>query len=153
MKRSDITALFPDATDEQITQIMNLNGTDINNAKNGLTDLQTQLTAAQQRITELEARPTAEALSALQTELDGLKAANTLRNMRAAVAKEVGVPAELLTGETDEACRAQAQGILDFKNAGSYPNVRDGGEPQTHPGKAGATDAAWLSLAAQLNKD
>lgn len=152
MKRTDITALFPEATDEQITQIMNLNGTDINNARNGLTDLQNQLSTAQQRVAELEKRPTAEALSALQTELDGIKAANALRDMRVNVAKETGVPAELLTGETDEACRAQAQAILDFRNTGTYPSVHDGGEPQPHP-NASAADAAWLNLAAQLNQN
>lgn len=33
MKREEITALFPDATKEQIDSLMNINGTDINNAK------------------------------------------------------------------------------------------------------------------------
>ena len=33
MKRTDITALFPDATAEQIQQLMDLNGQDINNAR------------------------------------------------------------------------------------------------------------------------
>ena len=151
MKRTDITALFPDATDEQINTIMNLNGTDVNNAKNGLTDLQGQLTTAQQRIKELEKRPTAEALSALQTELDGLKAANSLRDMRASVAKETGVPVELITADTEDAARAQAKGILDFAQPGSYPAVKDGGEPQD-VGKNGI-DAAWQQLAAQISQN
>lgn len=133
MKRTDITALFPEATDEQITQIMNLNGTDINNAKNGLTDLQTQLSAAQQRVAELENRPTAEDLSALQAELDNLKAANSLRDMRANVSRETGVPAELLTGETEDACKAQAKSILEFAKPSGYPTVPDGGEPNITP--------------------
>ena len=37
MKRADITALFPEATKDQIDQILNLNGADINAAKGGLT--------------------------------------------------------------------------------------------------------------------
>jgi len=141
MKRTDITALFPDATDEQISAIMNLNGADINNAKKGVTDLQTQLSTAQARITELEAKPTGGDLKAaqdraqaLQTELDGLKAANSLRDMRASVAKDTGVPAELLTADTEEACKTQAQSILDFAKSGTgYPAFRDGGEAAGAP--------------------
>jgi len=135
MKRTDITAVFPDATKEQIDAILNLNGADINSAKTGVTDLQTQLTAAQSRITELEGKDNSaelqqaqERAQALQTELDGLKAANSLRDMRASVAKDTGVPAELITADTEEAARAQAQGILDFAKPGSYPAVKDGGE-------------------------
>ncbi len=140
MKRTDITAQFPDASKDQIDALLNINGADIENARAGLTDLQTQLQTAQTRLTELEQRPTADALqaaqqsaAALQTELDALKAANALRDMRASVAKDTGVPAELLTGDTDEACRAQAQSILDFAKPGAYPTVRDGGEPGGHP--------------------
>ena len=145
MTRNDITALFPDATNEQIDKIMNLNGADINAAKNGQTDLQGQLTAAQQKIAELEKRPTADALASLQTELDGLKAANALRDMRDGVAKDKGVPASLLTGETKEACEAQAQSILDFAMTHGYPAVPDGGEPGGTPPKNTTREqfAAW----------
>lgn len=135
MKRTDITALFPDATDEQIDKIMNLNGADINAAKKGVAELQTQLTAAQARVTELEASTTGEDLRAaedraktLQTELDGIKAANAIRDMRASVSKATGVPAELLTGETEDDCKAQAQSILDFAKPTGYPTVHDAGE-------------------------
>lgn len=135
MKRTDITELFPDATKDQIDALLDINGADIDNARTGLADLQTQLQTAQTRLTELEQRPTADALQAaqqsaqtLQTELDALKAANALRDLRASVAKDTGVPAELLTGDTDEACRAQAQSILDFAKPGTYPAVKDGGE-------------------------
>lgn len=140
MKRTDITALFPEATDEQIKSLMDLNGADINNAKKGVTNLQTQLSAAQTRVAELEAKPDGGELKAaqdrakaLQTELDGLKAANTLRDMRANVSKETGVPAELLTGETEEACKAQAKSILEFAKPSGYPTVPDGGEPNITP--------------------
>lgn len=133
MKRDDITALIPDASAEVIDKIMNLNGVDINAAKTGTADLQKQLEAAQKRLTELEKRPTAEDLSALQTELDGLKASNALRDMRDAVAQEKGVPAKLLTADTKEACEAQAQSILDFAKSSGYPAIKDGGEPGTPP--------------------
>ena len=43
-----------------------------------------------------------------------------------------GVPADLLSGDTEEACTAQAQAILKFAKPG-YPNVRDGGDPHHTP--------------------
>ena len=134
MKRTDITTLFPEATDEQISALMNINGTDINNAKRGMEDLQTQLKDAQ---TQLEnAKTDSDSLQAaldkakgLQAELDIMKAAETVRVTREEVAKSVGVPAHLLTADTKEACEAQAQSILEFVSQGSDPSVPDGGEP------------------------
>jgi len=43
MKRADILALFPDATEEQINSLMKTNGDDINNAKSKLTADQEEL--------------------------------------------------------------------------------------------------------------
>lgn len=54
MKRTDITALFPTATDEQIKALMDINGADINTAKKGFDDLTAQLTVAKSNIAELE---------------------------------------------------------------------------------------------------
>ena len=67
--------------------------------------------------------------SSTKAELDALNAANTQRDMRARVAASTGVPVELLTGDTEEACTAQAQAALKFakKNEYSYPVLRDGG--------------------------
>lgn len=66
---------------------------------------------------------------AYRKELEALKAANAIRDARAAVSDETGVPASVLTGETEEECRAQAQAILDFAGKQSrYPAVRDAGE-------------------------
>lgn len=66
----------------------------------------------------------------LQTELDAIKNANAIRDIRSKVAEETGVPASLITAETEEDCKNQARAILDFSKPGSYPNVRDGGEVQ-----------------------
>lgn len=63
---------------------------------------------------------------ALQQQLDAMKADNDRREMKQRVSAATGVPAALLTGETEEACTAQAQEILKF-SAPAYPNVRDGG--------------------------
>ena len=64
--------------------------------------------------------------AALQQQLDAMKADNDRREMKQRVSTATGVPAALLTGETEEACTAQAQEILKF-SAPAYPNVRDGG--------------------------
>ena len=133
MKRTDITELFPEATAEQIDKLMDLNGQDINKAKGELDAIKGQLTAAQEEISKIKAKPdsveeiTAKA-NALQAELDSMKRAEELRTMRAKVSSEHIVPAELLTGETEEACAEQAKAILAFAKPSGYPSLRDGGE-------------------------
>lgn len=62
----------------------------------------------------------------LQKKLDDIGKAATLKNIRQKVSEETGVPVDLLTGETEAACKAQARKILDFANPG-YPEVEDGG--------------------------
>ena len=75
-----------------------------------------------------ELQKATEKATALQAELDKMKAEKTISDVRTKVATEKGVPVELLTATTEEDCAAQAQAILDFAKPGSYPNVRDGGE-------------------------
>lgn len=86
-----------------------------------------------------------ESRDALQTELDALKNANSIRDIRLKVASETGVPVHLLTAETEEDCKEQANSILDFKTPRNYPFVRDGGEIQTPVGKKSTRDqfAEW----------
>ena len=140
MKRTDITALFPEATKEQIDKLMDLNGEDINKAKGDLETVRGQLATAQTEIQSLKAQPGADAakVTALQQELDALKAANTLRDLREKVSKETGVPASLLTGENEEACKAQAEAIKAYAKPSGYPSIPDGGDVG-QPGKAGET--------------
>ena len=148
MKRSDITDIFPEATKEQIDKIMDLNGADINAEKKGADDLRGQLKTATDKITAFEEKAktaiTPEELKKAieraenaETELSALKMANSLREMRDAVAKETGVPASLLTAETEELCKAQAQSILAFAKPNGYPSLKDGGE--IHAGGMTAT--------------
>ena len=140
MKRTDITGLFPEATDDQINALMDINGNDINNAKKGVEELQTSLKDAQDKLSSMEGN--SEALKAaidkangLQSELDSMKAAEEIRVTREEVARTAGVPVHLLTAETKEACEAQAQSILDFAKPNKYPTVLDGGEPHGVPKK------------------
>lgn len=139
MKREQITELFPNATKEQIDKIMSLNGADINSAKGELDTLKGQLSTAQGELEKLKKasqeepdklKEAADAIKALQTELAGMKQAETLRAMREKISTEKKIPASLLTGETEEACNAQADAILAFAKTGAagYPNLRDGGE-------------------------
>ncbi len=148
MKRTDIAAIFPDATREQIDQLLDLNGADVAKAKGDLEGLQGQLTQAQEQIAALEtagkdAKAHKERADQLQAELDGMKKAESIRNIRLKVAADKKVPSNLLTGETEEDCAKQADAILAFAKPGNYPKVQDGGEPA-----GGATRdqfAAWMA--------
>ena len=156
MKRTDITALFPNATEDQIKTLMDINGQDINAAKQGVVDLQSQLESAKK---DLEAAKKAgvsaddlkkaqDQAAKLEKELNDLKTSNQIRDMRANVAKEKGIPADLLTGDTEEACKAQADGILAFAKPNGYPKLPDGGEPSGAPGGAARDKfAAWAAQA------
>ncbi len=73
----------------------------------------------------------------LQKELDALKKADGVREIRAKVSKETGVPENLLTGETEEDCKTQAEALKTWKDPG-YPNLKDGGET----GKGGKATTA-----------
>lgn len=79
-----------------------------------------------------------------KAQLDALNSANARRDMIARVAAATGCPAELLTGDTEEACTAQAQAITAFaktQQPAGYPNVRDGGTPRHLPTQANTADA------------
>lgn len=152
MKRSDITEMFPDATQEQIDKLMGINGADINSARKGVEDIQRQLAEAQQQLATPsdELKAAQKQASDLREEVNKLKAAETIRLMREKVAAEAGVPAELLTGATEEDCSTQAQAIMDFaKNNGAYPVVHDAGE--THVDAKQSTRDQFATWFANFN--
>lgn len=66
----------------------------------------------------------------LQAELSAVKHAEEIRTIRDKVAQATGVPANLLSGETEDLCTEQANAILSFKSSTPYPTVKDGGEVQ-----------------------
>lgn len=72
----------------------------------------------------------------LQKQLDDLIHANDVRSIRAKAEAATGVPADLLTFETEEECTKQANRILSFAGAGRnlYPHVLDGGESDARNG-------------------
>ena len=70
-----------------------------------------------------------EKAAALQAQLDGIKKAEKLREMRTKIATENNVPIELLTGATEEECQTQADKVKEMLSASGVPvAVRDGGE-------------------------
>ena len=82
----------------------------------------------------------------LEKELNGMKHAETVRGVREKVAKEKGVPVNLLTADTEEACKTQADAILEFAQPSGYPTVKDGGETKA-TGKKSTADlfADWFN--------
>lgn len=104
---------------------------------------------AAQEAGKTELQKANEKAAKLQEQLDTLTKANTLRELRSKVAAATGVPAELLSGDTEEACTAQAQAILKFAQPG-YPSVRDGGEVRHKP--TGSTSQQFADWFAQVTK-
>lgn len=104
---------------------------------------------AAQEAGKTELQKANEKAAKLQEQLDTLTRANTLRELRSKVAAATGVPAELLSGDTEESCTAQAQAILKFAQPG-YPSVRDGGEVRNKP--TGSTRQQFADWFAQVTK-
>lgn len=76
----------------------------------------TELQKAQERAEKLEAQ------------LKEKESEEAIREIKKKVADEMKVPADLLTGNTEEECRTQAQAIMSFATSQGYPTVRDAGE-------------------------
>lgn len=93
-----------------------------------------------------ELQKATERAKALQDELDAFKKAESLRTMREKVAHNTGVPVNLLTAESEDACKEQAKQILEFSRPSGYPQVKDGGEVRTS-GKKSTRDsfAEWFN--------
>ena len=140
MKRTDITELFPEATKEQIDKLMGINGADINAAKSELENMRQQLTDQSGK----DLKKAQDQIASLTSELNSMKAAETIRLTREKVASEKKIPVKLLTGETEEDCVKQADEILAFASP-NYPVIKDGGEPHGTPRGASTRDqfADW----------
>lgn len=77
--------------------------------------------------TELEKAK--EKAAKLQAEIDGMKKAQELKDMRTKIATANNVPIELLTGATEEECTTQATKVKELMAASGVPiTVSDGGE-------------------------
>ena len=74
-----------------------------------------------------ELQKASERVASLEAQLDALNKAKEVEAMRDKVATEIGVPAKLLTADTEEACIEQANAIKEYATP-AYPTVRDAGE-------------------------
>lgn len=88
MKREEIKAIFPDATDEQLKSVMDLNGADVEKAKSKVTALETELKeekADKEKInTEFEALKTANASGEdWKAKFEALQAENVAKEKQA----------------------------------------------------------------------
>lgn len=98
-----------------------------------------------------ELQKATEKATALEAELSAMKKNEEIRTLRDKVAKENGIPAELLSGSTEEECMAQAKALIAFRESSSntgYPSVRDGGEiHNTNKGTTRQQFADWANKA------
>lgn len=81
-----------------------------------------------QEANKSELQKATERADGLEKELNALKKANEVQSVRQKVSAETGVPVDLLTGETEEDCKAQADAINAYATPTGYPKVKDGGE-------------------------
>lgn len=88
-----------------------------------------------------------EKCNSLEAELNKLKKADTVRQVREKVAKDTSVPAELLTGEDEESCKKQAEAILKFAKPKTYPGTRSSAKKITEHHEA---DDAMREFAHQI---
>lgn len=99
MKREEIKAIFPEATDEQLKSVMDLNGADVEKAKSKVTSLESEL---KEKKADFEK---------LNTEFEALKTAN-------ASGEEWKTKYEAIVAENEaKAKQAEADRILAEKNA------------------------------------
>ena len=85
-------------------------------------------------------------IGSLQAELDSMRKAEAVKAAREKVAKETGVPANLLTAEDEDACMEQAKAIKAFAVPEGYPVIKDGGEVQITQKRSARDDfASWAN--------
>ena len=86
----------------------------------------------------------------LQSKIDSLQRDIDIGNIRKKVSAETGIPADLLTGETEESCKTQAEAMIKWRSSQvpNYPSVKDGGEIVNVSGGATRDQfAAWFENA------
>ena len=84
---------------------------------------------AEQEAGKTEIQKATERIAALQAQVDAYTKADNLRSIRDKVSKETGVPANLLYGEDEDGCKAQAEAILAYaKPQTGGTAIRDGGD-------------------------
>lgn len=108
----------------------------------------------QQETAKTELQKAQEKSAKLQAQLDSMKKAGEIRDIRDKVSRDTGVPVELLSGENEETCKTQAEAILKFAKGNKYPGVKEEKHESGHKGStsagSGSTDEEFRELAGQL---
>ena len=126
-------------TDAAIDAIMAENGKDIQAAKADTEQMKKDLEKAKADLAAAkngdpeELQKARDEAAQYKNELDGMKLAESLRQMREKVSKAKNIPVDLLTGDTEEVCNAQADQILAFAKVPAAPNLPNPGEPGGTP--------------------
>lgn len=89
---------------------------------------------AAEEAAKTELQKAQEKAEALQEQINTMTKADNIRKIREKVSQAKKIPVNILTGETEEECTAQADAILAFAKPAGYPKVRDGGEARTSRG-------------------
>lgn len=119
-------------TQEEVNQIVQdrlfkerkkYDGIDLDKMKADIEALTGKLAESENKLTSETERA-----NGLNAELDALKKANAVRDIREKVARENDIPADLLHGETEDDCKAEAERLVEFARPKGYPSVKDGGE-------------------------
>lgn len=100
---------------------------------------------AAQEAGKTELQKANEKAAKLQAQLDTLTKANTLRELRSKVAAATGVPVELLSGDTEESCTAQAQAILKFAQPAIPASATAAKSATSPPGSTRQQFADWFA--------
>ena len=87
----------------------------------------------------------------LQAKLSKLEKEDTVRQAREKVSKDMNVPVGLLSGEDEETCKKQAEGILKFAKGSHYPGVKgEKHETSKRSGDTNATDEDFKELVGRI---
>lgn len=74
-----------------------------------------------------ELQKASEKVASLEAKLASMEKSEEIRTIRDKVSAESGVPVNLLTADTEEACIEQANAIKEYATP-NYPTVKDAGE-------------------------
>lgn len=137
---------------EIIDAIMDENGKDIETAKKPFADYaalkeKADKLDAQEEAAKSDLQKAQDKTAQLEAQLTALQQAAAARDARDKVSAATGVPASLLTGDTEETCKAQADAILAWRGGQpQYPETHDAGEPPVlSGGKTRDQFAEWAS--------
>lgn len=169
MKRDEVKGIVPNITDEQLNQLMDLHGADVERQKQQITTLTTERDAARTQLgeanTKLEGydpdwkskaaaaeRKAQEQVASLQSDFAAQSAVSGVKFSSQSAkkaflsdlkAKNLPLQGGKLLGFDDF--------LADYKKtdpsafASGYPSVRDGGDPNTKPGGSPRDQfAAWF---------